>query len=144
MRIKTIVLLGLLFICGSAVGQTPIMHVKPAKNPGAAFVMGLFVPGSGQMYNDQVELGLGIFAVSAGLLVSGAAIYGSPEYSNSASLGGGLMVAGGAISLAGAIHAVFHSRKINRNNGLEPTSSRRSQGLSFGLNGSGVGLAFRF
>jgi len=145
MTYRVLFLLWSIAVCDAAPAQTTIMHVKNDKNPGTAFVMGLFVPGSGQMYNDQVELGLGLFAVSTGLLVGGASVYGSTEYSNATSIGGALMVAGGTLSLAGAVYAALHSRKTNRDNGVDKrmpgaTSSR----MSFGLNSTGVGLALSF
>jgi hypothetical protein len=132
-----------LFITANMLGQTTIMHVRPAKNPGSAFVMGLLVPGAGQMYNDQVEIGTGVLAVSAGLIISGASIYGSPEYSNAESVGSALMVSGGVVSFGAALFAAFNSRAINRRNGMDDRA-KGSARLMFGPGRDGIGFAYRF
>lgn len=139
-----------IFLCSFAVlftlhvmGQGAFMHVKPAKNPGAAFVMGLFVPGAGQLYNDQVELGTFVFAATAGLVFSGAAIYGSTEYSNAQQVGGALMVSGGVAAFGTALYAAYHSRAINRRNGMDDRQ-KQARRVRFGPASDGLGLALQF
>jgi hypothetical protein len=142
---KHVILLAsfVLLVTTNIIGQATFMHVQPAKNPGTAFVMGLFIPGSGQMYNDQVEAGLGVLAVSTGLVLSGASLYSSKEYSNAKSVARTMIVSGGMISFGASVYAAFNSRAINRKNGM----GRRGQGsarLIFGPNSEGIGLALRF
>ena len=48
-----------------------IQPVRMAKNPGSSFALSFILPGAGQMYNDQVTLGLLIFFSDAILITSG-------------------------------------------------------------------------
>ncbi|HOY29480.1 MAG TPA: hypothetical protein PLR96_10935 [Flavobacteriales bacterium] len=129
----------------AVVGQQSIMYVKNDKNPGTSFLMGLIVPGAGQLYNDHLELGFGVLTVSAGLVAGGGAVSNAKGYRNSDSVGRNMQIIGGTIWFAGAVYAAFQSRAINRKNGVEkqptkdPTSRLRVEPARDGL---GIALAF--
>ena len=134
--------LGIVSNCVSQ--DSRLTYVKNDKNPGMAFTMALFIPGSGQMYNDQVELGFAVFAGVPILLGGGILMASSNAYSEGlayASLG-----LGGALYLASLIHAPITSRKINRSHGDTAFFDKKQPlpVLSLGLTSNGAGLSLTF
>ncbi len=129
------------------------MYVKNDKNPGSAFLMGLVVPGTGMMYNDQVEMGFGALLLSAGLVGGGYAVYSGQTYTYRGGnrIGYGfptgevMMIGGGVVWLGSAVYSAFLSRKINRQNGVDKRLSHRpKRDLSIGLTAAGPGLSYVF
>ena len=82
------------------------------KNPATAFLMSLFIPGLGQMYNEDVGFGFGLFT---GFLVGGAVGFTQ----NDATLrGAGLLIAG-LSWLISVIQAPNRSYLINEKNRIK-------------------------
>lgn len=145
MRITTVLLV--LLFSGTIISAqtTPPTFVKNDKNPGSAFLMGLLVPGVGQLYNDQLGLGFGIMAGSAALVLGGLSVQGSDGYSNATEVGNTMITAGGVIWLAGAVHAAFTSRQINRKTGVALRLSKQGDtGLALGVSAAGPCLVLSF
>ncbi len=130
---------------GNAIAQNPMTYVKTDKNPGEAFTRALLIPGSGQMYNDQVELGFAVF-VGVPLMIGGGVV--TYAYTGTPVAISYLMIGiGGLAYLGSVIHAPLESRKINRKNGdtaWMEGSSRQPPVLSVGFNATGPGLALTF
>jgi hypothetical protein len=121
-----------------------IMKVKKERNPGAAFIMSLFIPGAGQMYNHQVGKGLAIFW-SGAIFLTGAIILTNENIvkSNSAKAAG---IALGVVFLGVYIYnlcdAPITARKINQEKGF--TNLLFQHDLHLNFCNEGVGLALRF
>jgi len=79
------------------------------KNPATAFLMSLFIPGLGQMYNEDVGFGFGLFA---GFLV-GVGLTQNDKYDAT-----GLIIAGMSW-LISIIQAPVHSNLINKQNRIK-------------------------
>lgn len=120
-----------------------VTKTKPAKDPGKAFLYS-FIPGAGQMHNDQVYLGLGIFAVDLGLFALAVGMDDDGGYTDgSVGIVYGLA---GALYFAQLIHAPLTSQKINKENGyLGEKRSRPNLWLGVGCtNESMIKLGYTF
>ncbi|MFA9212495.1 MAG: hypothetical protein ACEQSR_01425 [Candidatus Methylacidiphilales bacterium] len=129
-------------ICLIAVGliakaQTPT-YVVPQKDPSKSFVQSLLVPGLGQMYNEQVTLGLAVFGVEASLITAGVITASNPDLKEITWIS--LFAGAGVIHLVQLVHAPIVSDRINKAN---KTKSNYNE-WSFNATPVNVNLAFRF
>ncbi len=46
--------------CGEFLDRSKIPKAKNYKNPSVALLLSLFMPGTGQIYNDQIGKGIGL------------------------------------------------------------------------------------
>jgi len=149
-------------------GQNGLNYVKRDKNPGAAFLSSVVVPGAGQMYNDQIALGLGIFGGTVALYGGGAALlyvglnteaeytynYWYYEEANTverdALIGSGiaLLSLGSIAHIFSIVYAPIKSKQINIKNGdksYTSSSARPGHYYSMGTTRSGgVGVTLHF
>ena len=137
------VLLVLLFIGFSSFAQNAspeVQRVLIPKNPGTAFVYSAILPGSGQMYNDQVALGLIVLGSEAGLVTLGSYLT-SLRYATFENQMGNVMFGTAALAyLAQLIYAPIQSSRINKRNNLNYSSR-----FKLGSNSRGeFGLSFNF
>jgi hypothetical protein len=152
MKMRLVVPLIMLFLLpATARSQESMMYVKNDKNPGVAFALNMFAPGAGLMYNDQVELGVGVFLGTVALLGSGAymmSIHGTRADGGvyqTRGAGSALLITGGVVHLASTIYSPFKARQINRSHGKTAMRTGRLMSeLAFGSTSSGQGFAFRF
>lgn len=84
------------------------------KNPAAAFILSAFIPGTGQMYNEEVGKGLGLFfGTSACFTASVLLSKSNSEYRDKAYI---LSVVGIGLYLYSMIDAPIVSKEINSRN----------------------------
>ena len=112
----------------------PVQKVLNDRNPGNAFALSFLLPGAGEMYNNQVGLGLAIFGTEAVLFTSGI-ILGSPRYDQAShDTGKQVLVFGGLIYLAQLIYAPLYSQRWNKKHGFEVSDLQlKTDGKSIGL-----------
>ena len=116
----------------------PPQKVLNDRNPGNAFALSFLLPGAGEMYNNQVGLGLAIFGAEAALITSGI-ILGSPKYDQkSHNTGKQVLVFGGLIYLAQLIYAPLYSQRWNKKHGFDVSS------LHLKADGQNIGLCMTF
>lgn len=125
------------------------------KDPSKSFMNSFILPGTGQMYNDQVYLGLTI--TSAELTLAGFGIYfltldapnsDNPtynidkknQYETNATI---LLSLAGVIHVFQCIQAPIYSHNRNRINSYVSTNAL-SNNLSIGLKGNSISLAIQF
>ncbi len=87
-------------------GITTTEIIESEKNPAVAFLFGLIIPGLGQMYNEDLGWGFGLFA-GTGLIVLASEKASSDTQDK-------IIIGGGLIWLISAVVAPFQSQAINR------------------------------
>jgi hypothetical protein len=104
------------------------------KSPATSFLLSAVIPGTGQMYNNQVGKGLTFFILDATLLTASNLIIDEKNQG----LKNSLLIAGVTIYLIQLIEAPIATRKLNLKRGfskispiIEPTSNST---LKLGLN----------
>lgn len=141
--LKASVFLVLIFMGTTSFAQNAnpeVQRVLTPKNPGTAFVYSLVIPGAGQMYNDQVKYGLGIFFGEIILIGGGAPLLDSRNSDEANALGITMVGLGALGYLVQMIHAPMQSAKINDRNSLNYSSRFKLGGNSRGE----IGLSFNF
>lgn len=91
-----------------------ISYVEFDKNPGVSFTLSMFIPGAGQMYNDEVYLGLGVLGGTIALTAGGTYMAGSNYTDYDEYVGYAMIGLGGALYLAQLIYAPLKSQAINK------------------------------
>ncbi len=131
-------------ICLLAIGimakaqQTQPTYVIIQKDAAKAFIQSLAVPGLGQMYNEQVMLGLSVFAVETSFIGLGVITANNPKLTESTSVT--LFTIAGIIHLAQLIHAPIVSNRINERNKTKSNFNK----WTFAPTPTNVYLAYRF
>ena len=144
MKIKLILLFLMAFSYTFAQTKPTMQYVVTEKNPGISFALSAIIPGAGEMYNDQVGLGLAIFFGDAAIMGSGYAVYSqynsSSVYHNDFNLGVAtfLITTGVVIDVAQLVYAPLYSRHLNSKNGFSATS------MNLKLKGSQLALSYNF
>ncbi len=133
----------LLFSCivFSAFSQTKIEpNPKQSwKDPAGSFLLSTIIPGTGQMYNDQTYLGLGIFGSEALFFGLGGMFVALPDYSSGyydsdsrfKIVGFTFIGMGSAIHLAQMIYAPIVSHRKNKANGFVYKSKKQDLNMAF-------------
>jgi hypothetical protein len=149
--------------------QNDLTYVKRDKNPGAAFLSSVVVPGAGQLYNDQITLGLSVFGGTVACYAGGAALlyvglntavetnydywYYEAETNSTkrdALMGSGiaLLTLGSLAHIASIVYAPIKSKAINQKNGdksYTSSTARPEHYYSMGVTQSGgVGITLNF
>ncbi len=131
---KTIFIALLICLCGfniSLFGQTQAtqkMLVERAKNPGAAFLSSVVVPGAGQMYNGDVGLGLGLFLSEAaiiGFAINSDRIIDFKDWKRARAVRRGCYVAGGVVYMISVIQAPLKAKQLNDERGITLKKNRK-------------------
>lgn len=115
------------------------------RNPGKAFIMSFFVPGSGQMYNHQIGKGLAIFWIEMITLTGSYVLYSQYDKKGK----DGLLIGGIALSaiyfgvfVYNVCDAPITANKINNEKGLVNMLFKHDLHMHMGDNGLGLALSF--
>ena len=134
LRFVLVVFLTMFIVTGQA-------FAHGAKDPTAALLLGLIIPGGGQIYNEQYEKVL----IPIGGIIVGGAVYTSADYSERQIAG--LVIAGG-VWIYSLFDAAMSADKINQRSrfghllefdredivlGVDPIVSRNSLGTTMSL-----------
>jgi hypothetical protein len=166
--VSTLSIIVLLLSAMTVHGQNGLTYTKRDKNLGAAFLSSVVVPGAGQLYNDQMTLGLSLFGGTVALYGGGAALlvtglgtsaeinyvgwYSVEENTTErdALIGSGiaLLSLGSIAHIFSIVYAPIKSKQINEKNGdksYTSSSARPAHYYSMGMTRSGgVGVTLNF
>ena len=115
----------------------------------------MFVPGTGQMYNDQTFLGIGVFGGEALLFGLGGMFVALPDYSNGSYgyagsdsrfkiVGFTFIGMGAAIHLAQMIHAPIVSHHKNKVNSFVASKKKNDFNMAFVPTSNGLTMKLEF
>ena len=131
-----ILLLSLITCRGYAQSIPPPQHFITDKNPGMSFTLSAILPGAGEMYNDQVTLGLIVFPGDIALITGGSIMSGSQFNAVTQAFGETFIIAGGILYVAQLVYAPLYSQHLNKKNGF--------QSMNLELKGSQLSLSLKF
>jgi TM2 domain-containing membrane protein YozV len=115
-------------------------YVITEKNAGAAFIMSMVVPGSGQMYCGKVGRGLLIFlGIPTASVVGG--VLGASNDNTTKYIGHGLIIAAALAQIAQLIDAPLTAQAVNKRNALG--IAQRKVKWEIGGASDVAGLAFK-
>lgn len=135
---KTIIICFLTIGIMAKAQQTQPNYVVPQKDASKAFVSSFLLPGLGQMYNEQVTLGLCVLGVEASFIGLGVLTANNPKLTESSAIT--MFSIAGVIHLAQLIHAPIVSDRINQRNKTKSNFNR----WTFAPSPVNVYLAYRF
>jgi hypothetical protein len=84
------------------------------KNPATSFILSALIPGTGQLYNNQVGKGITFFLIDAPLLIAGNSILDEEKQG----LKNSLLIAGATLYLIQLIEAPIATKKLNVKRGF--------------------------
>jgi hypothetical protein len=87
------------------------VFTRVEKDPGKAFLYSMFIPGTGQMYNGDVALGLGTF-FGTSIITGGSMLLGATSDDGKAWFVIG-SIGGGVIYLGQLIYAPIRAKQLN-------------------------------
>ena len=148
MNNKSFILFSALILLFSFSSFAQIRKYQTEKNPGVAFALATVLPGAGQMYNDQVYLGLGVFASEAAFY--GLAIQSYSKYYKSSGItinksyqqmSQALIAVGLIEHLASMVYATLYAKKWNSDKGFYES---QASNIDIKYSGTGFGFAYNF
>jgi hypothetical protein len=127
------------------------------KNPALAFILSMFIPGTGQMYNGQIDLGIGIFIGDAVLNSVGSILFSygnntgtsdyyrnTSKYKTAFALGIACYAIGGCLHLIQMIQAPIYTKKRNISKGFSAGNSNYRLNVAYIPSNNSLGLILNF